>query len=577
MAFGNIGWDGYGIVTYCDGTTDTAGGSWAELGGGDVSYNTDTFLTGAGSIGSQYANKTGYSYYSATTSFDFTSGGTGSGTEKVANEYFYIWINMASSSALEDMSASGDIALAFVAGSGTGDHRYWTLAAGDNDNGWASGWKLFVIDPNKAGTVADEGTYDAGDISMWGLWLDVSASVRADSIFIDQISVASGVRAYDGTGTLQDIIDECVPDYAGNTVIGSYAPIGRFNYLIGKTIIGDSTNQTESTTLNAVSQINGYITSEYYNGSSWVTSYPADSNEVILEKHSSYDTSYNGTNTSMFGTDNTALGIGDYVNFSKDSGAEFTFSGGTFEKLNTVTHDSDWDVQNATFSDCKARAVSGGTFSYNTIDDCEPITLSGGTAESNTIKNHKTNGIIVSSLTNIPNYDFQSGGTGHAVDRGNVTEDLGETWSCTESGYALQGGTAGNRTLLVNVSVDKTLTINIDSGASTPTYYNTGSGTVDIVEGQVTVEITNVIVGSRVRVDTIDGNGDISTNLISEEATTSTVSTNVTFSGLDYTAVSIRVRKSSGGTKYLPYSAGGTITDSGMSAAANQVVDTIAN
>ena len=59
MAFGTIGWKGYGVVTYCDGTTDTAGGSWAELGGGTFSYNPDTFKTGVGSIGSTYAAKTG--------------------------------------------------------------------------------------------------------------------------------------------------------------------------------------------------------------------------------------------------------------------------------------------------------------------------------------------------------------------------------------------------------------------------------------------------------------------------------------------------------------------------------------
>ena len=80
MAFNSIAWNGIGTVSYCDGLSDSAGGTWAELGGGTISYNTDQAITGAGSIGNTYASKDGFGYYTASTSYDFTPGGTGTGT-----------------------------------------------------------------------------------------------------------------------------------------------------------------------------------------------------------------------------------------------------------------------------------------------------------------------------------------------------------------------------------------------------------------------------------------------------------------------------------------------------------------
>ncbi|MEA1999639.1 MAG: hypothetical protein U9N61_10025, partial [Euryarchaeota archaeon] len=97
------------------------------------------------------------------------------------------------------------------------------------------------------------------------------------------------------------------------------------------------------------------------------------------------------------------------------------------------------------------------------------------------------------------------------------------------------------------------------------------------VSASVTVEVKNVISGSSVHLATIDGNGDESTVILNEVASGTTASTAINFSGLDYTAVTIAVRKSSGTPRYLPYRSSDTISASGLSHSANQQEDNLAS
>jgi len=86
----------------------------------------------------------------------------------------------------------------------------------------------------------------------------------------------------------------------------------------------------------------------------------------------------------------------------------------------------------------------------------------------------------------------------------------------------------------------------------------------------VTLELTDVVVGSQCYIEDING-----IELMNETAASSTVQ-----EPYIYTAdkdITVRVRKSSGGTEYLPFVAGGTITSSGFSLKVNQIQDTIAS
>lgn len=112
----------------------------------------------------------------------------------------------------------------------------------------------------------------------------------------------------------------------------------------------------------------------------------------------------------------------------------------------------------------------------------------------------------------------------------------------------------------------------LDLGSKTFTASNGGgtSLTVSDVSGTlVAVTLTNVVVGSRVRIEKVSDGSEI----LSVEAASSTVSTN--FQHTIDTDVNIIVRKASDGTKYLPYSTTGTITSSGLSVRINQIEDTV--
>ena len=109
-----------------------------------------------------------------------------------------------------------------------------------------------------------------------------------------------------------------------------------------------------------------------------------------------------------------------------------------------------------------------------------------------------TTAVSVSALSQLVDCSFTSDGTGHAVNLGTVASSTTMSWDCVDSGYAVTNGSSGNETILVSVSSGQTLTINVGAGKSTPTYYNTGAGSVSVVSGQVSLTITGLVAGSDV-------------------------------------------------------------------------------
>lgn len=134
--------------------------------------------------------------------------------------------------------------------------------------------------------------------------------------------------------------------------------------------------------------------------------------------------------------------------------------------------------------------ATGQTLENNTFEDCGVITLNGATLTACTI--NSSDALVTDDLDLLDACVFVSAGTGYAIDLGTISATDTMGWNCTDTGYAAQGGTATNRTILVNVASGQTLTINVAAGASTPTYNNTGAGTVNVVAGQVTTTITVV-------------------------------------------------------------------------------------
>lgn len=122
---------------------------------------------------------------------------------------------------------------------------------------------------------------------------------------------------------------------------------------------------------------------------------------------------------------------------------------------------------------------------------CGLITIGGSTFDSCIFDAPSgTSGISTSTLDDLTGCNFISDGTGHAVNLGTISSTQSMNWNNDDTGYAATDGSTGNETILVSVDNGITLTINVGSGYTTPTIYNTGTGTVSVVSGQVTLTIT---------------------------------------------------------------------------------------
>ena len=120
------------------------------------------------------------------------------------------------------------------------------------------------------------------------------------------------------------------------------------------------------------------------------------------------------------------------------------------------------------------------------------ITLNGTATLSNSevFKSTSLAGVWADDLASLTGNTFTCSDAGnHAVNLGVVASTSGVTWLNTGIGYASVDGQVGDETILVSVSSGFTLTINVGTGANTPTIKNTGLGTVIVVENQVTLQV----------------------------------------------------------------------------------------
>lgn len=292
-----ITYEGTGVIAQAGGAAypnDGAGGSWNNTGGGTTAgYNPDAFVQGTESVGLKYANKDGLAYYTTATTLNFNGAQAG--------EYLYIWINIQSNGQFDTISANPP-GLSIILGTNSNNYRRWTIAGDANDNGWGSGWKCFVIDPTTAGT-SDNGTYNSSTINIIGLDINSDTSVRADSIFIDEITCAKGVRVT-GVTTAGDAWGEIL-DWAQNTPgtrrFGFVEEREGVIYVKGRLFVGGS---SFAGFLDS-GKIIKFETVEYYNGSAWVSSVPSTFSGITIDDSAAAVTFQDGL---IVGSDNGRSG-----------------------------------------------------------------------------------------------------------------------------------------------------------------------------------------------------------------------------------------------------------------------------
>ena len=227
----------------------------------------------------------------------------------------------------------------------------------------------------------------------------------------------------------------------------------------------------------------------------------------------------------------------------------------------------DWD----TFAFIAGTTITGGNFGR-----CGIVTQGGATITGTGFRRATGTHALTSTpatIGSITGCQFTSNGTGYAVELGTTSDGTTISWENSDTGYAATSGTTGNETIHITFN-GTTKDIAVQPGASTPTVHNSGTGTVTVTAGLLTVRITvtdtdNVpIENARVEVRATETVGTITTGdvLLTGLTNASGVIEDTGFvyqaafnpSGLD---ISIKARQGSVSPYKVPSTTVGTILD----------------
>ena len=542
--------EGKGIIANANAyASDSAGGTWGELGGGSIGFNPDVYIYGAGSIGNQYASKSGYSYYNTPTSLDFDTAGTEEG------QFIYLWVNIQSKGPFDTLANNG---FSIRIGTSLSDYRDFKIAGKNDANGWAGGWKCFVLDPTKAGSVNDTGTFDVGNVNYIGLWVDTDVSVRADSIFIDQIAVGSGLRIT-GTSTTgwKDVVDYCT-DYT-NRAWGMFEEREGIYYCKGKIYIGDETNQSANVSFADSGRSIQFETSEYWSGSAWVSSVPTNAFGIIIEDHASWKTDF--TDGVIVGTEKGRSGSTIRGNSNENiiidlyggnnTGSASLCYGTTFKVINGTFNagdDTDHKFLGCSFIEC-------AQFDPCTVDFKNNLILATSDADGGLLLDE-------SGTDNMSDLSFISDGSGHGVymdSTGTFTFD-----NIVFSGY---GATGTADASIYNNSGGEVI-INATNGSTGLTYKN-GAGASTVVNNAVTLTLKIIDEdGSNLQDAWCYIEDSSQVQLMNEQSLSTGISTE-TYNYISEESINIRVRKYG----YKAYRSDATITASGLNVTITMISD----
>ena len=198
------------------------------------------------------------------------------------------------------------------------------------------------------------------------------------------------------------------------------------------------------------------------------------------------------------------------TNFDSSTATSFQKLGGSIVGAGTTAFKLAQDIKGVVFTDRTSLTHNGSNFENNTINTSGSMTaLSTGTFTNNTFNKATATTVIVTTLNDLDKNTFNSSGTGHAVDLGVIAATASMNWDNSESGYT--DLSSGNETIKVSVDAGQTLTINVIAGASTPSVYNIGAGTVSVVAGLsiLSFDLNPSITGYEWRIYTVTAKGSL--------------------------------------------------------------------
>jgi len=417
---------------------------------------------------------------------------------------FFMWGTFLAPAAI-DTKANGGMVM--MIGSSTSAYRQYNVGGNDFGSYPYGGWQNFVADPEVTPTVTEGSpTTSYSYIGMGNK--TISAVAKGSPQGIDVIRYGRGELRIAGgqSGSYATFEGMASANDANTARWGLFQKIpGGFRFK-GLMYLGYGA-------LTAFIDANKAIVIDD-------TLFVQSSFNAIEVHNASSSISWTNINISALGTVSKGM-------FSVIDNATVLLDSCTFTDMNSFTFQSNTDVLSCTFRRCglvtQGSSTITGTLFYN---------ASGAVA------------LAANILGSVTKCTFLSSGTGHAVNLGTISASTSVTWDNIDTGYATQVGTAANRTILVNVASGQTLTINVADTGSTPTYYNTGAGSVSVVAGQKTFAFTvkPAITGYEWRLYSVTVSGSLAgaVELAGEEsATSSSQSYNYSYSSDTPVAVQI--------------------------------------
>lgn len=496
----------------------TTGGGFAQPTAADAAYE------GLNNITLRSDNKRVYAYIDSGTTYDFTTGSTGSGAVKVPNQLFYIWVNFLPSPLLNTQAGGGLGVFMESRGSSATTYSLWYFEGRDTYTG---GWIRLCVDPNKtpSATTSGAGGFDPGAVAHFGAFAHNNVgSAKYDNFVIDQCAVGKGLIVT-GTSTL-GLAEELIADEIANRhgVVTALNKSGTAAQVLGKITLGDSVGTAVT---NIVDSDSKFFAAEpkYYQGT-LQASCPLDfigidivgnatgATDVVFGSAVGTDNGRNGI--ALVGNDTYTVGV------SRDDGAveSADFYGCSFENITgTIALPNTHDFNSATMSDCGAVTLQSNTSNLTSVGSGQ-ITLNAGVIlkDSLLINTVGSSAVTTPDIGLLDSCSFSDAGTSNCV----ILTGAATTyqWTClAPNGGDYDAGTAANGVQVTGGSItgnehihitasSGTFIIQVASGKTVPSVSSAGAiVNVEAVAISFSFSVSPNITGYEWRLYTVDAEG----------------------------------------------------------------------
>jgi len=335
-------------------------------------------------------------------------------------------------------------------GDSLGDFDVYYTSGSDKAPAPEGGWATFAVDPSQTPQGTTVGTPTV--ISYVGAAVSATAQARGNPHAVQAIRYGRCEQEY----TIGDSGDPA--KFSGYAAIDSTSTT-RYNLL--QPIKGGYQ-------LRGLASFGTTATAVFFDDANINISLADDIN--VSANFNRFEVNNSGSLVKMTAISISALGTTSKGRFVVVDDAVVEKTSCTFTDMDYFTYQSNSILLSTTYRRCGLITQGSAAFTSCTFD-----------------KPSGAVGMSANNLSDVTKCTFNSDGTGHAVDMGTISSDLSANWDNFESGYT--DSSSGDETILVSVDSGITLTINVQTGASTPYYYNTGTGTVSIVSGSVSINI----------------------------------------------------------------------------------------